>query len=140
MENRHFLGDRPIRYPAGFAGLSVSQNWITDAVVAARFCKTGLSGLDYHGKQPVSRNARILIGSSDSPALRFGFWQSGFVPLAIGSYEAAPWCCCAGLTQDGQPAGELFAMAQGKSIFFQIKSVGHPFCMQLNKNYLLIRY
>ncbi|HOP11703.1 MAG TPA: hypothetical protein PK629_09470 [Oscillospiraceae bacterium] len=137
MDYKSFLGSHPIRYPAGFAGLSVPHNWITDAVIAARFCKTGLSGLDYHGKQPVSRNAQILTGSTTSPALQFGFSQNGFIPLTLGKYEAAPWCCFAELLQNEHSVGELFAMAQGKSIFFNIElTENKPFSLRFNSGTL----
>ncbi|HNX13228.1 MAG TPA: hypothetical protein PK854_02530 [Oscillospiraceae bacterium] len=121
MDERRFLGSNPIFYPAGFRGLSVPNNWITDAVVAARFCETGLSGLDYHGKQPVSRNSKILTGSPAAPAIRFGLFRNGFIPLTIGKYEAAPWCCYAELMSGSRSAGEFFAMAQGKSVLITVK-------------------
>lgn len=85
-----------INYDKGFTNLILMQNRINDEYVSAAFSTKGIIGLDYHGKQPVSRNAIILKGSYDFPAFRF----VSDTPLSVSNYRASVFACQFSLIKD----------------------------------------
>lgn len=121
MEIKEYLGDQTLVYPSGFEGLLTPCNWLTDGPVSFCFCKNGISNLDYHGKQPVSRNARMVVSSYQNPALQFGIRRNGeFLPFEIREYEAAPWASRFKVEAHDKTGGEMFAMAASKSLLMGV--------------------
>jgi len=87
-ENELFLR-YAIEYENSFNGMLLPCNWITDSKIAVCFGKYGISAVDYHGSQPVSRNAKMIKSGLEDPAFRFLTNKE----LELSDYKALPYKC-----------------------------------------------
>ena len=79
MNSKELFLKSAIKYNKSFSDMTLPCNWITDSNISACFCEKGLCALDYHGNQPVSRNARMVKSGFENPAFRF----ISDIPLSI---------------------------------------------------------
>jgi len=117
MDNKELFLKSAIKYNKSFSDMTLPCNWITDSKISACFCEKGLCALDYHGNQPVSRNARMIKSGFDNPAFKF----TSDIPLSITQYMATSWACEFNLYKKDIKKARIYSFTYESSIYMHIE-------------------
>lgn len=106
-----------IEYKDNFNDMLVPCNWLTDSKISVCFCKNGIAAIDYHGTQPVSRNARMVKSGLNDPA--FSFFSKN--RLELTDYNALSYKCSFLLKKDDTLYATAECFAYESAIFIHIE-------------------
>ena len=109
--------------------------WIADAVISVSVGRYGICQVDYHGKQPVSHNAKMMTGSSVAPVISLEI--NGEI-LDLPRIQFTHWTYTAAGTLKSGSHVEKFGFVSGKSFFFGVR-VNNSFqpiqlCLRIRKD------
>lgn len=114
--------------------------WIADAVISVSVGRYGICQIDYHGKQPVSHNAKMMVGSSAEPVLSLEI--DGEI-LDLPQIQYTHWTYTAAGTLKNESHVEKMGFVSGKSFFFGVRVQGAPqpvrLCLRIQKDSLYQR-
>lgn len=127
--NKLFEGEgytkNALEFDKELKSLNSGRIWITDAVISVAISDKGIVQCDYHGTQPVSHNAKMLVGSSECPALSFCLAIDGKLvenqKWKNSKIRATPWLYFKNGFIENSFEFEEYGFVQGRSLFIGLR-------------------